>query len=87
MGFEITLDPSAVKELLKISKGSPTISSGIKQAINSLSNEPYAGKPLAGNKKGCFSLRKGDHRVIYEVYPQRQIIHIIQVGHRREVYR
>lgn len=34
-----------------------------------------------------FRLRVGDYRVIYEVDFQRRCIHLLTVGHRREIYR
>ena len=57
------------------------------KTIDSLIVNPFQGKPLTGNKKGCYSLREGDYRIIYEAYPTQCIVHIIRVGHRREVYR
>lgn len=34
-----------------------------------------------------FRLRVGDHRIIYRVDFEKEIIHLLAVGHRREVYR
>ena len=48
---------------------------------------PYSGNPLKGDKTGCYSLRCGDYRIIYERYPQRQTAHIIRVGDRKDIYR
>lgn len=85
--YKIVVDSVAFKDLLKIKKGNMALAQRIANQINILSLEPLAGKPLKGDKKGCYSLRCGDWRIIYEVYHSRTMIHIIRVGHRRDVYR
>jgi len=42
---------------------------------------------LAGDLSGLYKLRVGDHRVVYEILHNEQVIVIHAVGHRREVYR
>lgn len=86
MAFNIVVDPSALKELKKIKKGNPQISSRLIKSIDTLAQDPFCGKPLQGNKKGCYSLREGDYRVIYEVYVADKVVHIIAAGHRRDIY-
>ena len=87
MAFNIVVDPSAVKELKKIKKGVPQVFSRLIKSIDSLATDPFEGKPLQGNKKGCYSLREGDYRVIYEVHLDDKVVHIIPAGHRKEIYR
>ena len=87
MAFNIVVDPSALKEFKRLKKGVPHIFSRLVKSIDGLSHAPFDGKPLQGNKKGCYSLREGDYRVIYEVYADDKVIHIIAAGHRREIYR
>ena len=87
MAYNIVIDPPALKELKKIKKGVPQIFSRLVKSIDALSHDPLSGKPLHGNKKGCYSLREGDYRVIYEVHVDNKVIHIIAAGHRREIYR
>ncbi len=85
--FNIVVDPPAAKDLKKLKRTNPSLLLRIVKTIDSLIHNPYRGKPLKGDKKGCYSLRESDYRIIYEIYPQLKTIHIIQVGHRREVYR
>ena len=87
MAFNIVVDPSALKELKKLKKGVPQIFSRMIKAIDSLAKNPFEGKPLQGNKKGCYSLREGDYRLIYEVHIADKVVHIIAAGHRKEIYR
>ena len=36
---------------------------------------------------GLWRIRQGDYRIIYAIDDNRQIIIIVRVGHRREIYR
>jgi addiction module RelE/StbE family toxin len=42
-------------------------------------------EPLGGKLKGLYKFRVGDWRVIYTT--RSDIIHVLLVGHRREIYR
>jgi len=43
------------------------------------------GKPLRGTLKGLWSMRVGDHRIIYTVAADE--VWVLKIGHRREAYR
>ncbi len=44
------------------------------------------GKPLRFSLKNLRSLRIGDYRIIYHVNHQNNVISVVKIGHRREVY-
>lgn len=71
----------------RIEKLDPSVKQIIKKAIDSLSLNPYRGKPLAYELAGLYSLRTSDYRIIYRVKEKELIIIIITVGHRREIYK
>lgn len=49
---------------------------------------PYRlGTPLVGDLEGLWSARRGDYRIIYEVFEDEQVALIHRVQHRRHVYR
>lgn len=53
-----------------------------------LADNPYrVGKPLREPFKGRYSARRGDYRVIYEIFEQRVVIEIVSLAHRRDAYR
>ena len=87
MIFNIVIDPPALKELKKIKKGVPQVFIRLVKSIDALANDPRIGKPLQGNKKGCYSLRDGDYRVVYEIHLDDRVIHVITAGHRKDIYR
>lgn len=66
----------------------------LRQQINAkmllLAENPYAKnnniKTIHG-RKGCFRLRVGDWRIVYELVKRELIIHVIRIAQRKEVYR
>ena len=85
--FGIEVDPKAGRDLKKLRNTNLTLTNRIIKLIDTLSSHPFSGKPLKGEKCGCYSLRTGDYRIIYEVYSTEKIVHIIRIGHRKDIYR
>lgn len=85
--FNIEFSSQAARDLRKLARANRSLLVILSRHINSLSSNHYSGKPLKGEKKGCYSLRHGDYRIIYEVYPQQKIILVVRIGHRKEIYR
>lgn len=85
--YKIVVDPIAFKDITNLKKSDRFLTQRVVSLINGLSLDPLAGKPLKGDKKGCHSLRCGDWRIIYEVYHSQETVHIIRIGHRKDIYR
>ena len=85
--WAVVADPRAAQDLKKLHRQHHPILSQLLRAIDALPDQPYAGKPLTGDKRGSHSLRVGDFRVIYDLYPATRTIHLIRVGDRKEIYR
>ncbi len=85
VSWKITYKESVKKDLKKISKDIKYI---IKRAIEEkLMVDPVKfGLPLRRNLKGYMKLRVGDYRIIYSVDKEIITVHVIKIGHRREVY-
>ena len=45
------------------------------------------GKPLRGRLDGRFSARRGEFRLLYQVFDDRVVVRVIHIAHRRDVYR
>lgn len=43
--------------------------------------------PLKGKFSGCYKLKVGDYRAIYEVFHNKKVVTIHKVGHRKEIYK
>ncbi|MGH3634262.1 type II toxin-antitoxin system RelE family toxin [Mycobacterium sp.] len=53
-----------------------------------LADDPYrVGKPLRGQLKGRHSARRGEFRVIYQIFDERVVVRVIHIAHGRDVYR
>lgn len=49
------------------------------------SPRPPGGEKLSGEEK--YRVRQGDIRVLYEVDDREQVVTVVRIGHRRDVYR
>ena len=82
--FRIQFTRKAAKQLDKI----PDSDAGkILSLIASLANDP---RPIASKKlkgRNSYRIRKGNYRIIYEIFESKLVIDIITIGHRRDVYR
>lgn len=85
--YNITLSSQAEKTYIKLYKKDKILFNRIRYALECLKTNPLEGKPLKDKLKGKRSLRVGMYRIIYSVIKQSLIIHILDIGHRREIYR
>jgi len=84
--YRICLLDAASKELAQLDK---PIARRIVERIHWLAENLADAnlEMLTGEFQGMFKLRVGDHRVIYELLHDEQLIMVHMIGHRREVYR
>ena len=77
--YKIKYNRNIIKNISKIPIN---IKRSIKKAIEErLAVDPVLfGKPLKGEWKGCYRLRVGDYRIIYEVNDLEVIVIIIKIG-------
>lgn len=53
-----------------------------------LAENPHrVGKPLRDQLEGRYSARRGEFRVIYQIFDDIVVVGVIQIAHRRDVYR
>jgi len=64
----------------------PELERGTKQALQSLSSDPFAGAPLLGVLTGLWRIKVRRFRIVYELDRKARLIRIFAIGHRREVY-
>lgn len=82
--YNVTIKPSAVKELDRIPKKT------LRQVVNriyALADNPcpHGVEKLSGQER--YRIRQGDYRIVYSIDDKRSTIDVVKVGHRREVYR
>jgi mRNA interferase RelE/StbE len=59
----------------------------IEGRVAALDDPRTLGKPLRGQLATLWGYRVGDYRIIYEIQDERLVILVVNIGHRREVYR
>ena len=60
----------------------------VRGAIDLLAGEPRPSNCVAlAGEESVYRVRVGDYRILYEVIDARLVIHVIRIGHRRDVYR
>jgi mRNA-degrading endonuclease RelE of RelBE toxin-antitoxin system len=64
----------------------PELKRAVKQALRSLSTDPFAGTPLIGELTGLWRIKVRRFRIVYQMDRKAREIRIFAIGHRREVY-
>jgi len=85
--YKIILLPEAKRFYKRIFAYNKELFERIDKALEFLKSNPFLGKPLKDKLKGKYSLRVGIYRIIYSVEKRELIIYILDIGHRREIYR
>lgn len=85
--YKVVLAKSAEKEYAYLYKTNKAIFQRIRTVLHSLSKDPHQGKPLKLTLKGKWSYRVGVYRIIYSIEHKILVVYILDIGHRREVYR
>lgn len=82
--YSIVIKPSALKELERLLKSDLRKIAAKIQALAG-NPRPYGCEKLSGQE--CYRIRQGKYRIIYSIEDAVEIVRIVKVGHRREVYR
>ncbi|MFV0340722.1 MAG: type II toxin-antitoxin system RelE family toxin [Parachlamydiaceae bacterium] len=85
MIYEIEISASAEKFLEKVPQRDRL---KIIEKIDALESTPLpiGCKKLQGHKE-LYRLRSGDYRIIYTINKDRLLILVVEIGHRKEIYR
>lgn len=84
MQYFVIFEPSAHKKLDTLPK---KYQEKIKKVLESLQESPYAGKKLAGELEGLYSVRVWPYRIIYTIIKKELVILVVDVAHRKDVYK
>jgi mRNA interferase RelE/StbE len=82
--YKILIRKSAINELKNIPK--KEIKKVIKR-IQSLAQNPrpHGSQKLSAQER--YRIRQGNYRIIYSVHNEELTVHVVKIGHRREIYR
>ena len=85
--YKVELARQAEKELEAVFRADRSLYQRFIKALHSIAADPSQGKPLHGKLRGLFSYRMGNYRVLYETHHTRLVIIVIDLGHRKEIYK
>jgi len=86
--YHVEFTKSALKELKKLDKATSSLIIGwIKKNIEGCENPRLHGKGLTADKSGQWRYRVGDYRILALIQDEKVTILIVNVGHRRDVYK
>lgn len=82
--YRITALPAVDKDLDRLGR---SVERRIAARIDALASNPRPSgvEPIAG-KPGYYRVRVGDYRIVYSVDDRAEMITIVIVGHRRDIY-
>lgn len=88
MRYKIQVTENFRKNLKKLDKQYiRLINNWIIKNLLDIENPTVKGKALTGNLKGIWRYRIGDYRLFAKIENDKLIIFLIDVGHRKEIYK
>ena len=84
MKYKVILKNPAKRFIRKLDNN---LKKRILNKIRLLGNNPRIGIPLGGNMKSLWKLREGTYRIIYQIVQNELLIQVLDVGHRRNIYK
>ena len=85
--YKLELTRQAESVLERLARHEPELYRRMAQVLDDLQLDPFQGKPLKGKLKGRYSYRVSTYRIIYTVFRNQLLVMVIDIGHRRDVYR
>jgi mRNA interferase RelE/StbE len=84
MNYSLFILPRAQKELAQLNAGAFV---RVRGAIRELAHDPRPPGCLKLTGRDGWRLRVGEFRVIFEIDDEHRLVTVLNVGHRRDVYR
>ena len=87
MVYKIEWKKEALKELEKLDNSIKIQISKFIDKLQKAESPKMLGKPLKDNLAGYWGYRVGNYRIIAEILDDKLVILIVDIGHRKEVYK
>lgn len=84
--YEVEITPEGLRHLDRLPEKIRNVA--LAAILGPMAENPHRlGKPLLGELEGLYSARRGEYRIIYEIFEAESVVVIHRVQHRRNVYR
>ncbi|HJI49267.1 MAG TPA: type II toxin-antitoxin system RelE/ParE family toxin [Oscillospiraceae bacterium] len=88
MKYTVEYTKRAIKQLKKLDKQTSALLLGwIEKNLVDCDNPRQFGKGLTANRKGEWRYRIGDYRLVADIQDDKIVILILNIGHRRDIYK
>jgi mRNA interferase RelE/StbE len=86
--WRIEITRTAEKQITKLSRpAQKSVQQFLRERLLPAENPRAWGKPLLGEKQGLWRYRVGDYRLICDIQDERVVVLVLEVGHRKDIYR
>ncbi len=88
MSYTVRFAPAAKRKISGDTWPFAVLDAAIAFIKRGLSDKPkVVGKPLRGALAGTYAARRGTYRILYKIDDVRELLTIVDIDHRRNVYR
>ena len=84
MAYQVTVTPAADHVIAKLPRD---VRRRIADRLVALADNPQPPGSIKLTGEDAYRIRVGDYRIIYTIQDDRLIVLVIDIGHRRDVYR
>jgi len=86
--WRIEITRTAEKQITKLSRSAQKIIQRfLRERLLSTENPRQWGKPLHGEKRSLWRYRVADYRLICDIQDEKVVVLVLEVGHRKDIYR
>jgi mRNA interferase RelE/StbE len=86
--WRIEITRTATKQITKLDRqGQKAILKFLRERLSTAQNPRQWGTALQGDKRGLWRYRVGDYRLICDIQDEKVMVLVLQLGHRKDVYR
>jgi mRNA interferase RelE/StbE len=87
-GWRIEIARTAEKQILKLARpAQKAIQRFLRERLSTVDNPRQCGRALQGEKRGLWRYRVGDYRLICDIQDEKITVLVLEVAHRKDVYR
>ena len=88
MGWTVKISNTAESQLKKLDRPiQKRIVDYLYDRVENCKNPRHFGEPLKGNKSGMWRYRVGDYRILCEIHDHELVVIILNIGHRKIIYK
>jgi mRNA interferase RelE/StbE len=88
LAWRIEITRTATKRITKLDQqAQKSILRFLRERLAGADNPQQWGRALQGEKRGLWRYRVGDYRLICDIQDQKITILVLELGHRKDVYR